>query len=367
MSSLILYLTVFVAATYFIAKSTIYKNIYNIVCIIGMMILIVFAAGRFHVGTDMNTYMNMFERYSTYTWPEFFANIDSDLLFAIISKITYSLGGRVLTWGTFAFLIVFPVYTTLRKQYPDASLGVAFFAFLCLYYALSFNITRQFIAIAIIFWGMKFVFQNRLIPFLLVVIVATGFHVSAPIAFLVWFLWNHKENCAVKGRKRIAFLIGVAILVFLYQSAIEFVTNNIDALSSYASYAETSTIGQNRDLYLNLLELAVLLFFKRFLCKKDEKNDFMYSLLIISVMIGFTGFLHPQVKRMAYYFSMPSKLVLLGNLQYGFTKNSRMGARVLICVYVVAYFILTIYILGESNLIPYRFDLFSEHSSLEIY
>lgn len=206
---------------------------------------------------------------------------------------------------------------------------------------------------------MKFVFQNRVIPFLLVVIVATGFHVSAPIAFLVWFLWDHKRNCAVKGRKKIVILIGVAILVFLYQSVIEFFTSNVDVLSSYASYAETSTRGQNRDLYLNLLELAVLLFFKRFL-SEDEKNDFMYSLLIISVMIGFTGFLHPQVKRMAYYFSMPSKLVLLGNLQYGFTKNSRMGARVLICVYVVAYFILTIYILGESNLIPYRFDLFSE-------
>lgn len=359
MSSLILYFAVFAVSTYFIAKSTIYKNTYNIICIIGIGILIVFAAGRFHVGTDMNTYMNMFERYSNYTWPEFFANVDGDLLFAIIAKITYSQGGRVLTWGTFAFLIILPVYTTLRKQYPDISMGVAFFAFLCFYFAISFNITRQFIAVAIIFWGLKFVFQNQFIPFLVVVIVATGFHVSAPIALLVWFLWDHKAGSAIKGKRRLAFLIGVAVLVLLYQSAIEFVTNNIDALSSYASYAETSIRGQNRDLYLNLLELAVLLYFKRFLCK-DEKNDFMYSLLIISVMIGFTGFLHPQVKRMAYYFAMPSKIVLLGNLQYGFTKNSRILAKVLICIYVATVFVLTTYILRESNLIPYRFDLFSE-------
>lgn len=359
MTSLIVYFGVFIIGTYFICKGTLYKNTFNILCIIGILILIIFAAGRYHVGTDMNTYMNIFTRYSSYTWSEFFSNVDGDLLYAIIAKITYSLGGRVLTWGTFATLIILPVYIALRKQYPEASMGAAFFAFLCFYFSVSFNITRQFIAVAIIFWGLKFVFQNRLILFLIVIAVATGFHASAPIAFFVWFLWDHRNNCPINGYRKIILLVGVAVIVLLYQYAIEFVANNIDALSSYATYAETSTHGRNRDLYLYLLELIALLLLKKYLCE-DEKIDFMYCLLIISVMIGFTGFLHPQVKRMAYYFSLPSRLVLFGNMHYAFTENSRIYVKLIICVYVAAVFVLTAYILGESNLIPYRFDLFSE-------
>lgn len=359
MSSLFIYFAVFIIGTYFVSKGTLYKNTFNSACVLGMLILIIFAAGRFHVGTDMNTYMNSFERYCSYTWSDFFVEVDSDWLFAIIAKITYSFGGRVLTWGTFAALTVIPVYVTIRKQYPSASIGVAFFAFLCFYYAVSFNVTRQFIAVSFIFWGLKFVFQNRLISFIIVVIIATGFHISAPIAFLAWFLWDHKRNCPINGYKKNIFLIGIAVLVFLYQSAIEFVTSNISVLSSYAPYAETSTRGQNRDLYLYLLELVILLFLRKYICE-DEKKDFMYDLLIISVLIGFTGFLHPQVKRMAYYFALPSRLVLLGNLQYAFTDESRPYVKFIVCLYVSAVFILTAYILGESNLIPYRFDLFSE-------
>ena len=335
------------------------KNIINLFAVIGLFILVIFAAGRYHVGTDINTYTNIFERYSSYDWSTFFSEVDSEILYAIIAKITYMCGGRVLTWGTFAALITIPTYLALKKQYPDISIGISFFVFGFSYYTTAFNITRQIIAVAIIFWGMQYIYKNKLVSYLLVVLVATGFHQSAIIAIVIWFLWDHKNECVVSGRRRVVTVIITTAFVFCYQNALEFLSSHISFLSTYGGYAETSTRGQNRDLYIHIVELIIVYFLQKHVEKENKFVTMMVNMLTISVLIGFTGFTHPQVKRMAYYFEMPAKLVLAGYLPYAFNGRSRWLAKILICIWFFALFILSSYILGEANLIPYRFDLFS--------
>ena len=101
MTSVVIYLTAFAVSAYLIAKSKEYKKNINIYSILSIGILILFAAGRYHVGTDCDTYITIFERYSSYEWNDFFEQVDSDILFAIIAKVTYMCGGRILTWGAF--------------------------------------------------------------------------------------------------------------------------------------------------------------------------------------------------------------------------------------------------------------------------
>ena len=357
MGSLITYLSIFFTSTLCLNEGRKKYNAINLWSLIGLSILVVFAAGRYHVGTDCNTYIHMFERYAVLSWPQIFNS--GEVLFCATAKICYMQGGRVLTWAVFAGLTVLPIYLAIYRQYPELYGFAAFFAFLTLYYAFSFNITRQFIAVALIVWGMKFVFENRLIPFLLVIVLASGFHLSAPVAGLMWFLWDHKRNAPIEGQKKIILLLMITIVVFGYQEAISYITGNISIFGGYSSYADTSTSGQNRDLYLHIVELIVFLLLKGKMKVEDERVEVMYSLLIISALIGFTGFTHPQVKRLAYYYAVPAKMILFGYLPNCFTENSKKLAVVLVCIYTTAYFTLTAYILGESNLIPYQFDLFS--------
>lgn len=354
MKSIMIYVIVFTIATFLVIQGKNKSSIYNI---IGIGILAIFAAGRYHVGTDMVTYEHSFARYSAYTWVELLRNSNGEILFAAIAKITYSLGGRILSWGTFATLIVVPVYLALKKYYQGISVGVAFFVFLFFYYTISFNVTRQFIAVAFIFWGLHFIYEDRFISFLVIVILATGFHSSAPIALLLWFLWDHKSHYAVVGKRRILLLLMAVILIIGYQSVIEYITTNISLFSRFDEYAETSLAGANRDLYLNILELIILMIFRKSLINADKKNEYMYTLLIITVLVSFTGFTHPQVKRIAYFFAMPSKSVLLGYLSYGFVDQSKWLSKVLVCMYAIFVFILTAYIMQQGNLIPYSFNL----------
>ena len=357
MGSLITYLSIFFTSTLCLNEGRKKYNAINLWSLIGLSILVVFAAGRYHVGTDSNTYIHMFECYTLLPWSKILQS--GEVLFCASAKICYMLGGRVLTWGVFAALTVIPIYLAIHRQYPELYGVAAFFSFLSVYFAFSFNITRQFIAVALIVWGMKYVFENKLIPFLLVIVLASGFHLSAPVAGLIWFLWDHKRNEPINGQKKAILLITITIFIFGYQEAISYITGRVSLFESYASYADISTRGQNRDLYLHIVELVVLLLLKGKMKIEDKRIEVMYSLLIVSVLIGFTGFTHPQVKRLAYYYAVPAKMILFGYLPNCFTENSKKLAVALVCIYTAAYFTLTAYILGESNLIPYQFDLFS--------
>lgn len=357
MESLITYFSVFFISTLCLNEGRKKYNAINFWSLIGLSVLVVFAAGRYHVGTDCNTYIHMFERYAMQPWYQILQS--GEILFCATAKICYTLGGRVLTWGVFAGMTIIPIYLTIHRHYPKLYGFAAFFAFMSLYYAVSFNITRQFIAIAFVVWGMKYVFENKLIPFLLIIVLASGFHLSALVAGLMWFLWDHKRNEPINGQKKVILLIVITIVIFGYQEAITYVTERVSVLGNYVSYAEISTRGQNRDFYLNVVELVVLLLLKAKMKIEDERIEVMYSLLIISVLIGFTGFTHPQVKRLAYYYAVPAKMILFGYLPNCFTENSKKLSVALVCIYTAAYFVLTAYILGESNLIPYQFDLFS--------
>ena len=199
MESLLIYITVLSIGTIFISST---KKKWGFAALIGLAIVIIFAAGRDNVGRDFVTYCRGFERNAALSWNAFFAKDHDDILFHLINKITYTQGGRVLTWGVIAALTVIPVYTTLRDEYPDISIGTSMFVFFFLMYTTAFNVSREYIAVAIVFWGIKYVFKSKFIPFAICILIAGLFHKSAFIAIILWFLWSHKNNKPIKGTKK---------------------------------------------------------------------------------------------------------------------------------------------------------------------
>ncbi|MCQ2096643.1 MAG: EpsG family protein [Fibrobacter sp.] len=358
MIDLLIYLAVFIGATLFLNFRQENDKTINVTNIIGLIAIIIFAAGRYHVGTDSGTYMRIFERFGAINWSDFFHIVDSDYIFALLIKLTYPLGGRVLTWGTVAALTAIPAYLALRKEYPKVSVTVAFTIFLFSYYAIGFNVARQMIAVAICFYGLKFIFANNLLPFFLTTIIALGFHSSAIIVLPMWFLWDHKNNSPIDGNKRFFIIFATAIVCAGYQKAIDLFTGGFDYYESYGVYAVESTRGQNRDIYIYILELFLILSFKEKLKALDSRIGVMIDLLTISVLIGLTGFYHPQVKRLAYYYAMPARMILFGYLSSIFANDrSQQIIKISTIIWFVAQFILIVYILKQANLIPYHFNL----------
>lgn len=358
MVDLLIYFFVFIGATFFLNYRQENDKAINVVNIIGLIVIIVFAAGRYHVGTDTWTYMRIFRRFEEMNWQEFIHSIYGDYLFAAIAKTTYSLGGRVLTWGTFAALTAIPVYLTLRKDYPKVSISVAILIFLFSYYTTGFNVVRQMVAVAITFYGLKFIFNNRFVSYLITILIAFEIHSSAIIALPIWFLWDHKNDVPINGNKRFLIIAATAVVCAGYQTAISIFTGGIDYYEQYSSYAVESTHGQNRDIYIYGLELFLVLCYREKLQFVDKRVALLLDMLIISFLIGLTGFYHPQFKRLAYYYAMPARLILFGYLFAIFPNDkSREIVKIATIIWFVAQFILIAYILKQADLIPYHFNL----------
>lgn len=358
LTSTIIYLLVFAVASWMLGHKAQLKKI-NVINILGLLLLILFAGGRYHVGTDCSTYLQIFARYASYSWKALFENVENEWLFVILAKFTYQWGGRVLTFSAFAALTVVPVYFALRREdISKFNITLAMYVYSCIYFATSFNVMREMVAVAIVFWGMKYVYENKFLSFLIVVGIAFGFHLSAFAAILLWFLWDHKRNRGISGVKQFALCVFVAICVMGYQEIIVSMSS-YDIFSQYAEYAEMSDIGSNRDIYLKILELVAVIFLGKYLSIASSKNKLILSTYIITVLIGLTGFSHPQVKRVAYYFSVVAQLYFFGTIGgYGNIGKKRMLS-FMVYAYATVQFILTTYILKQGNLIPYNFDLFS--------
>lgn len=366
MSSVLVYISVFTISSLLMSVYSKKRRLFDIFSVLGIATLVMFAAGRYYVGTDFVTYCHMFERLSKTSWSDFFSTVKNEYLFSIVTKIAYAKGGHALAYGSLAFFVVLPVYCTLKKQYNDISMTTVMFVFCFSVFIGSFNVSREYIAVAIVFYSLKYVFNNNIIGFIICVVIAALFHKSAIIALILWLIWNHKYDTTVKGFAKFFVLAAAVIFAFYYQEIIELLFGESETFSDYLSYTDTVKAGLNRDFYLSLIETTAILFFYKVLAKErylDERIDFMILLSVIALIIGLTGFSHPQIKRLAYYFSAPANLVLFGYMPKYANKKYSWLLSVVICFYFIAKFILTAYILDQGDLIPYEFDLTSDYAT----
>ena len=346
-TSFVLYVTVFAISVGCLCYKR-NSNKINSINILGITILVLLAAFRYNVGTDFQQYSRNFYNYYRMSWVNILFDRDDGWGLAALIKLLYGIGGDRLSFGICAFLTVFPMYIYLRNEYRTLNLGISLFWYLTTAFVQSFNLVSQYISISILFIGFKYIYRNQFKKYLAVVLVAFLFHKSALIAIVIYFLWDHGQECVIKGWKRIVIILATVIGAYFYQTIIQYLVNHASFFRSYA-YLITTEESRNRDFYLSLFQLVVVLLCYQNLKKQDNRSEMLVLMLIISTLIGVTGFTHPQFKRIAYYFSVPSTTILIGYMAripvlYG---GKRSNCTLFAVVYTLFRFLLVYYIIGS--------------------
>ena len=141
---------------------------------------------RYNVGIDYGNYAQM------YSEPELLD--DYEFGFRYLSKAMSFLG--LPSWvffGTWASLQLFFILYALKDE-------VYLYPFLIIvlfggqYFLLWMNVIRQDLAACIIIFAITFIPQKKLLPFILAILLAFGFHITA-IAFLILYpiFYNRKD------------------------------------------------------------------------------------------------------------------------------------------------------------------------------
>ena len=191
------------------------------------------------------------------------------------------LGQRITTNSVFFFIITsLPIsygYSRLIRKYPhDPFMSVLLFCALgCMYFAMAG--LRQAIAMGITMFAYSYAKERRIKPFLILCLIAWGFHNSAIVFLPVYFIINWKPS----GKMWIA--IAVAMLLGLSKNPIVLRIANIFASKEYMMDEE----GLNYSMLL--IQLAVLSFCylfgnSRILKKLGDHNE--YNSLLLMGFIG---------------------------------------------------------------------------------
>ncbi|MDU6524350.1 MAG: EpsG family protein, partial [Enterococcus sp.] len=186
--SFILFLGIFLLSTILInIGNRKIGAIRNFFIIIGLLLPVLLSTFR-TVGTDYGTYLSIFNHSS-----------DLDLLTMLTVELGYKeIGNTVIIWiasilGSFRwYLFIYSsativlTYNALKKLSPE-NITISYFVYLTMYFTQSMNIIRQSLAVAIIFYGYYYLIQRDLKKYLVICIIATSFHMSALIAFPLFF------------------------------------------------------------------------------------------------------------------------------------------------------------------------------------
>lgn len=345
--SLILYFGCFFLSTIFINYWG--KRSSIIYLILGLLPPVLMAAMRYWVGTDSITYLQIFERVKNYDLSEIFTSADSEGGFSLLIKIASYFGGREWFYGLSALCVLLPAAFALKKDYSEYPIGFMWLLFMISTYMNSYNLMRQSIAIAVIFWSARYLIQNDLKRFLLTVFVASLFHFSA-IIFAPCY-WLRKSDKFFDSRQ---ILVLVILIIALFNLSIFFnLDTDIEAINKYSNYIQENDRANNREFFLNLFFCLVFVLNHRKLGKIDKRANLYLYFSVVAVAIGITGFMSPFIKRVAFYFSV-FNIPLSCMLIKSFSGNMRSYVKIFILTYYIGRFIVVSYILGQANLFPYN-------------
>lgn len=379
----IYFVAFFLSASFLFVAECQNKGNKKILIVVALLIPILLAGLRkIGIGTDTEVYVNVlynaaassqsfidylgssvyssFQTKSVVNW-----EIGYNLLVYISTKITGSFQGVLIVTH---FLIITLFYAGLRRIEGDFSRTLSMLIFYLMFYASSLNMMRQWIAVAIIFWGFHFLQEHRTKSFFLTVAVAILFHNSAVIGVLIWGCYKYFSNSNMKrkvvfGGRKLDINI-YKVLIFCVVGLIALACLNIIAAliesvnSVFARYARLYLSGTISLMPMQIVRrmpiILLLLCNWRKINQVSKDSSFFYGMLVLDVLLSQLASVTLQSSRIGYYFSV-YEIVILAEIVKRKRKEWKCIYVLAICIYLIILFYFDNVIMGRAEIVPYLF------------
>lgn len=217
----------------------------------------------------------------------------------VISRFTSSVG---VVYFASQFLIQYFVYRACYdNRFKLHKYSVAYLVFMILFFNKSLNMTRQSIAIAIILFSSKYLFEKKPIKYVVLCLVASLFH-QAAIFFMLLYPINYMiNNGKMKNWIKVLIFIFALMFVVWYDQIIMLLVTNLGLNARYLLYINTDGGIIKIELFLKIIVLIVSLFYKLYNSKDIRLRTYFYF-LVLDLVLYFVGLKASYAYRFSYYF-----------------------------------------------------------------
>ena len=333
--------------------------------VLSIIVLCILASVRdVTIGTDVKTYVHpvfricsnydcsMLDIYgyhmeSGYYFLNYFISIFTQKLYILLFIIQF-------------FVLCFSFFG-IKRMYKKNYLYV-YFLFIVLFYNMTLNIVRQFMALALCLYALGALIENKDKKFFLFVFLAFLFHSSAILFLGIYLLYkiikkNPKNLFKLIIFSVICFSLGT-ILYFLFPNILE----NINFLAKYkfylTNYVNATLEFNTMATILDLTFILLYIMFYKIYDRKSELSRFYFALLLIDFVCLLIATKYTIVYRLGLYFRIPAILFFLANCDFIFSnknrKNNNLIYRLISVIFVLLYWYY-VYVIGNSGqTVPFK-------------
>lgn len=298
------------------------------------------------VGSDTQTYYEDFHHLElkNLEWGWFFLNY-------LVYQIFGDFKALLAICGIFT---IYFLNKSLKNFAFSPLLSLFLFTFVC--FLLYFNILRQCLALSIFYYfGIKYIKEEKLIPFLISIFIAISFHTSAVVLLPFYFMTNKLLKIKFYW---LIWILSLIILLSQSSGLLDYIIENLSSFSglisqNYLTVNEFYYQEESRNIYsllvFNLFILISLIYFNKL--KKNRLEIIFFNLYFWLILL--TNITHQHyVLRRSIVYSYAALAFLLPNLKIILSKDGdkykSILLKILIIAFAIFYFVKTYY-LGNAG------------------
>ena len=320
------------------------KLIYTLI----FFLLFAVSATRIAVGGDYWNYTAIFNLLAQNRDKSVATEIGFNFLVKVVRHL-FGYDGKqyIIIFAIVAFVTILLFIKGLDELSEDFAISFAMFMLLG-YYASSFNSIRSYLAFAVAFYSVRYIFRREFWKFALLILLASTFHISIllvlvayPLGLIRWKPWMYGLLTAL-GVSFLVFSNFYRRLVFLIYPQYENTIYDTGEIS-YTNIARC----------IGVLVFAVILYKK--VIKDNEKNRFYFTMNIFATVVYLCCSFMPIVSRIGYYFNI-FQIILVPVLIDAIPKKwVRIVLKTLLITAGCAYYVYFLYSsqFNGTRLLPY--------------
>lgn len=332
-----------------------------------LLVVILSGVRDYTIGTDILVYGNSFFDMAGYT--NNFMNYRQTLSAFGSSEIGYQLLNYIVHFFTvnphilytiIAGIINFNILYTLFLCRKIITPSLGWITYLLLIFPITLNLLRQSIALSFIAVGIALIINKKAKKSFCFFIIACLFHNSAVIGLIIWLLgvliYKYQYN-----KKAISFII-LSFLIF-----IGILSNLVTRLdlggNKYAMYLAQSSDFAKTSIASSVMIRLPMLLLVLFIVLRNKFNlqpssVFLYTLLIMELVMVPLQLINVTISRLMFYFGMSKILaypLIVKKINSGLFGKVIISICIYVCyiVYLIVIFYIQIIVNNSNEIYPF--------------
>lgn len=363
-----IYLICFAVSSLFIFFSEKTKGFKHRFCLLtGIMIPAVLAGLRSsYVGTDVYLYARqVFESgmgASSWSWMQkwneaYGVEYGYLLLNHIITRFTENIAWQFFLVELFILVFIYQAFAYFKRNISDnISLSYMFLIYYFLMYNETLNLMRQSMAVAVIVYGFRYVYERKLPKYVLVIGIAMQFHITALLAIFVYPIYFF---VCVQKKYSLKYVLSVISLASgaILGRIIGFITNIGVFGDKFLKYFREGTVSS---ININQLVIRIpfIIIFWYIVIKRNRKRayyNFIIVMLLLDLAFAELRGIDETLYRLSLYFSV-FKCVSYPEMVNVFAHNNRRLVKILILGFGLSIWFYQIVLMNNGHTYPYMFN-----------